>query len=1206
MKLTRKIIAVILCLSFLTAIPFPISNAASYSPSNGEFVFSSESMLSYLTNAYSLDVTFDANAKAAKLEVNNTNNASDPQVLLNMNSLGLKAADYDSLLIIYRVPTDASYLASNTELFISAGSVTGPAAGKSVRYNVTKGSAFTSQIIDLSSLDWWTGSIYSIRIDAFNSASVGDTMYIDSVILCSDYSEAMNVRDERLAERNNVSAPEYAGTDYVCTSYQYDKYTAPLWKGNIVYNEAVYPIMDANGNAVYTLMYTPDEITSVYSADFSSYYYEGIDYTVSGNKITFLNSGSINLKDYYYIHPQSNPNGYSWDVYYNRTAAGDGKWERWGQSAEFFNGYINVSYTHSDTWNHYVPEQKSNEIPRTANKIANGGSMNVVFFGDSICGGANSSSYRNVYPYAEYWNEMIVSKLRNDYGCNVNVTYSAEGGGAAPNLVAKTDEWVTAYAPDLVFIEFGVNDAMNWSQDSSGSASGLKREFKSAIVDIIGEVRDTYPNCEFVLVAPFYANIYCHYMSYFEACRDALNEIAASYNGVTVADITSMHASLLEFKDYLDFSGDNMCHPNDYMARLYAQVCLETIVPGGVSAYTVNGEPPVVEPDTGNTTAASPGGYGWQWSSSEAYGYVGNYGTTSATDVTITMDVALISSAADEASLVYFLPNSDNNITITPSKVKIGNSSKSYDWGTADISNWHTVSVKFLNGAAYVYIDGALVNYVSSGITTYTTYQLPFSYTGVMAIDNVKITDSSGKVYVSCNFESESASETLMGTGLGSRTLLAANTVSYDLNGGSGEISNQIKVRNTPLTLTTDIPTRSGYTFLGWAKKANATTADFESGATYSSESSITLYAVWSSGSAPEPVYPEITLISPVSSTITDKGTAAYNIKATGDGLTYSWSCSDSTVLPYISGTETATLSVNIDKLLDKSFSATFVCTVTNSDGNSVESSHVSLNYVRTPDPTIDSVTPESANITDIGSAEFSVNAIGSGLTYSWTCSDSTLLPYISGTDSSEIYVCINELLAKSFSATLSCTVTDLHGRTVTSKDVVLNYVLTPAPAFSSITPGKATVTDTGDVTYTVIASGNDLVYSWTCSNEKLLPYVSGTDTADLTVSIPEKLSEELSATFSCTVTDVYGRTAVSDTVTFEYKLTPESEPEIIPGDITGDGSINAQDVNILKRFMSGSANITDRVLKAADISGDGILNGLDSNLLTRLVAGII
>lgn len=1212
MKLFKKALAILLCMSFLTSIPFCTTVGAAYSPENGEFVFSSESMLSYIEDPNSVDVSFDKSANALKMTVNNQNNSIDPRALLNVSSLELKASDYKSLLIIYKVPTDASGYANTTELFISSGTVTGPTGGKSVMFNITKSTTYTSHIVDLSSLSWWSGKIHSIRIDPFTSARAGDTMYIDSVILCKDYNSAMSTRDNRMAEIYNVSisGPDYSNTDFVCTSYDYQKYTSPFWKGNIVYNEAVYPIKGADGSTVYTLMYTPDEITSVYSSDFSSRYYEGIDYVVNGNQITFLTSGSMSFKNYNYIHPQSNPNGYSWDRYYNRTAAGDGKWEYWGQSAEFFNGYINVSYTHSDTWDHYVPQQRSNLLPKTANAIQNKKAMNVVFFGDSICGGANSSSYRDVYPYAEYWNEMIVSKLRKDYGLRVNATYSAEGGGAAPGLVSRTDEWVTAYNPDLVFIEFGVNDAMNWSQDSSGSASRLKSEYKTAIEQMIAQVRDTLPNCEFVLVAPFYSNIYCHYMSYFEACRDALNEIASATSGVAVADVTAMHESLLEFKDYLDFSGDNMCHPNDFMARLYAQVCLETIVPGGISPYNVDTEnPPVVEPDVGNTTLASPGGYGWQWSSGEAYGLIDGYGSNGQ-DIEFSCDLSLISSAAEEAMAIFYTAGG-GNIDITPSGIKLGGRTYAYEWGPADISNWHTVTIKIKNGAASVSIDGETVASTSSGISAHTDYQLFFSYLGCMAIDNMTLKSSNGTVYVSTDFENESTANNIMGGGLGKRTVLAANTVSYDLNGGTGNFTNQIKVSGTALTLTSDIPTRSGYTFLGWATSKNATSAKYSAGASYTTDASVTLYAVWQSGTStdPTPTYPTITKISPESCVITDRGTGAYMVSAEGTGLTYKWTCSDPSLEKYFEGADTPSLLVSISELLPASFTADIKCTVTNSDGYSSESPTVKLNYVLTPAPTIESISPEMSTIIDTGSAVFTANATGSGLTYSWSCSESALLPFISGTDGKNLSVNIPTLLSKNYTAVLTCTVTDRNGRTVSSEGAVLEYKLTPAPVINAVTPEKATITDTGSVIFAVSAEGKELKYNWTCSDSSLLPYISGADTQNVTLSIPQKLSESITATLTCTVTDTYGRQAVSESTTVEYILTPTVEPDpdpkpVITGDVNGDGLVNAQDVNLVKRYVTGSASVTEYILKAADMNGDGKVNAFDSNIISRVVAG--
>ena len=71
-------------------------------------------------------------------------------------------------------------------------------------------------------------------------------------------------------------------------------------------------------------------------------------------------------------------------------------------------------------------------------------------------------------------------------------------------------------------------------------------------------------------------------------------------------------------------------------------------------------------------------------------------------------------------------------------------------------------------------------------------------------------------------------------------------TVTYDANGGSGAPAAQTKTQGTALTLSTIAPTRTGYTFMGWATTAGATAAEYPAGATYSADANVTLYAVWS------------------------------------------------------------------------------------------------------------------------------------------------------------------------------------------------------------------------------------------------------------------------------------------------------------------------------------------------------------------------
>lgn len=72
------------------------------------------------------------------------------------------------------------------------------------------------------------------------------------------------------------------------------------------------------------------------------------------------------------------------------------------------------------------------------------------------------------------------------------------------------------------------------------------------------------------------------------------------------------------------------------------------------------------------------------------------------------------------------------------------------------------------------------------------------------------------------------------------------HTVKYDANGGTGAPGNQTKTWGYVLTLSTQVPTRTGYTFLGWATSRTAVTAQYQPGGSYGADADVTLYAVWS------------------------------------------------------------------------------------------------------------------------------------------------------------------------------------------------------------------------------------------------------------------------------------------------------------------------------------------------------------------------
>lgn len=69
--------------------------------------------------------------------------------------------------------------------------------------------------------------------------------------------------------------------------------------------------------------------------------------------------------------------------------------------------------------------------------------------------------------------------------------------------------------------------------------------------------------------------------------------------------------------------------------------------------------------------------------------------------------------------------------------------------------------------------------------------------------------------------------------------------VTYDANGGTSAPAEQLKTVDEDLTLSSDIPTREGYIFLGWATSPSATAADYPAGGSFTLNADTVLYAVW-------------------------------------------------------------------------------------------------------------------------------------------------------------------------------------------------------------------------------------------------------------------------------------------------------------------------------------------------------------------------
>lgn len=347
--------------------------------------------------------------------------------------------------------------------------------------------------------------------------------------------------------------------------YSLETYIKPYWTGTIVYNETLMFVRDAQGNiAPAPLLYKPTEIIDVRSYDLTKQYQRGVDYNVVNGCIVLTPDTHIFKWAYETYYPETYKPNQSF-------GCTNGRYLLYMEGSTFTRRQIAVTYRHTDTWTGKKPEYQGSKIPKTIAKLKNKQPLKIVFNGDSITVGCNSSGWSGSLsePKAPTWTDMLTEELKTKYNnSNITTVNTAVGGKTSTWGLENVDSLITQQNPDLVCLAFGMND---------GALD--KYAFKQNINGIINAVRKSHPDTEFVLVsttlpnkeaAGFYLNQYQY--------ESVLNEIATSVQGVAVAPVTTMHQYLLSKKRFYDMTANNINHPNDFLARMYAQTISKIMI----------------------------------------------------------------------------------------------------------------------------------------------------------------------------------------------------------------------------------------------------------------------------------------------------------------------------------------------------------------------------------------------------------------------------------------------------------------------------------------------------------------------------------------------------------------------------------------------------------------------------------------------------
>ena len=323
------------------------------------------------------------------------------------------------------------------------------------------------------------------------------------------------------------------------------QYMRPLWRSDTIYNETVLMYSIDGKPAEGKLMFAPDKVISVESFDLKTTYTAGKDYSRSGNTITRIANSTM-----------------PWRA--------DTSFDRKTDLAWFntLSQWVVVTYTHHDQWTGPIPMYKGDKLPGTLAKLRAGKPLRIVAYGMSITRGMDVSAFDTIPPYMPTYVDLCAGQLRKKYH-NLRIKlFNAGLPGSTVDWGAKyAEKYVTPLNPDLVILDFGMNDFWRLKPE----------EFKTYVDTIMRKVRSVNPKAEFLLIGnmkfdPAYVLDNDQYKSFYTSNLEGYSHVLMDMEkkGVICLDMYAISDAVYQLKKAKDCLA-NPLHPNDYLARWYAQ-----------------------------------------------------------------------------------------------------------------------------------------------------------------------------------------------------------------------------------------------------------------------------------------------------------------------------------------------------------------------------------------------------------------------------------------------------------------------------------------------------------------------------------------------------------------------------------------------------------------------------------------------------------
>ncbi len=360
--------------------------------------------------------------------------------------------------------------------------------------------------------------------------------------------------------------------------YELKEYLHPVWMGKQVFRET-FTMISENGICSAPFLYHPEDIIKVESYDGRIQYQEGKDWYVEDDKLVIPSGSQIQTTGWEGIYFSNREEAEQErkklppDFGLPPIATNDGRYIKLfaiGHPWIIYDWQIAVTYTTKEAWEGYHPVPSIQQLPKLYQKLQQKKPVKLVLYGDSISYGFDCTGIYQLQPKQPIWAELIRDSMAARYDTEVTLMNASSSGQDSDWALKHIEELVIPEKPDLVILGFGMNDR----------CPGTEYRTKTALLR--DKIQEMLPDTEFILMATSLPNTLLNteplnFCAYQDQYSEALKPLCGL--GCVLADIQEIQRIIMQRKRYIDLAGNNINHPNDYFARVHAQIIDTLLMP---------------------------------------------------------------------------------------------------------------------------------------------------------------------------------------------------------------------------------------------------------------------------------------------------------------------------------------------------------------------------------------------------------------------------------------------------------------------------------------------------------------------------------------------------------------------------------------------------------------------------------------------------